>query len=287
MWPGYNDLATRNPGLAAEWHQKRNKTLTPRHVTEFSHRKVWWQCEEGHHWRATIVNRSNGTGCPYCANKIVVAGYNDLKTLRPDLAVQWDKTKNGDFTAAMVTLGSNRYAWWICEKGHSFYAAVVARTHGRNCPYCAHKLPIIGETDFASVHPNLVDEWDYVKNPGMHPQDFSYGSKKKVWWICEKGHRWKTAIVNRHRRGLCPYCSGTRAIPFETDAATVTPHLAREWAADRNDWTCIHDVLPFSNVKCWWRCECGNYWQSTVGARTQGSMCPRCDGKSVYRPRLV
>jgi len=285
---GFNDLASRNPDLAAEWHKKRNRTMTPQQVTEYSHRKVWWVCEEGHYWRAAVANRSKGSGCPYCANKIVVAGCNDLKTLRPDIADQWDKVKNGDFTAEMVTYGSNKKAWWICEKGHSYYAPVVARVRGGNCPYCAHKLPIVGETDFATVHPELVSEWDPIKNTGKLPQDFTCGSTKKVWWTCERGHSWRTAIANRHRGSHCPYCHRILAIPFETDAATVTPHLADEWAADRNHGIDIRNLLPFSNARHWWCCsKCGNYWQSAVGARTQGSMCPRCFGKAGYRPRLV
>ena len=286
--PGFNDLATSNPGLSAEWHHKRNKSLTPNHVSENSHRKVWWQCERGHNWRATVANRSKGTGCPYCASRIADTGVNDLDTLRPDLARQWDKIKNGGLTAAMVTLGSERRVWWICGRGHSYFSPVVARVYGRNCPYCAHKLPIIGETDFATVHPELLDDWDYIKNKGKLPQDYTYGSKKKVWWKCRKGHSWNMSILNRRNGGQCPRCSGFLPTPFETDAAAITPHLEDEWAADLNDGVDIRDVKPFSNIKYWWECSrCGCHWQSTVGARTQGSMCPRCLGRADYRPRLV
>jgi hypothetical protein len=218
----------------------------------------------------------------------VDVGFNDLQSLRPDIAKQWDGLKNAEITPEMVTLGSNRKIWWICEKGHSYCSPVVARTYGSGCPYCAHKLPIVGETDFATVHSELLDEWDNVKNTGKLPQDYTYGSKKKVWWRCEKGHNWRTSIYNRHRGGRCPYCYGVLAIPYETDAATITPHLAIEWASEKNDGIDIRNVKPFSNKSYWWRCKgCGSYWQSTVGARTQGSMCPHCFGKAVYRPRLA
>ena len=285
---GLNDLASRNPTLAGEWCYKRNKALTPQHVTEYSHRKVWWRCEHGHYWKARVANRSNGTGCPYCASKIVDVGVNDLQTLRPDLTRQWDKLKNGGLSADMVTLGSNKKVWWVCEHGHRYCSPVVARVYGRGCPYCTHKLPIVGENDFATVHRELLGEWDNVKNAGRLPQHYTYGSKKRVWWKCDKGHSWKTSICNRHRGSRCPYCYGVLAIPHENDAATITPHLAVEWVTEKNDGIDIHDVLPFSNAKYWWRCEnCGQYWQSTVGARTQGSMCPHCFGKAVYRPRLA
>jgi hypothetical protein len=60
-------LLALNPTLAKEWNQNKNKR-TPKEVAPFSHKKVWWQCtkDENHEWSATIANRSNGQGCPYC-----------------------------------------------------------------------------------------------------------------------------------------------------------------------------------------------------------------------------
>lgn len=68
-WPGFNDLATTFPPLAQEWHPSLNGMLTPRQVTRGSHKKVWWQCREGHVWKAAVYARAkkNGTGCPVCA----------------------------------------------------------------------------------------------------------------------------------------------------------------------------------------------------------------------------
>jgi len=66
-----NNLQALNPDLAAEWHTDKNHPLTPEDVVPGSHKKVWWQCKDGHEWEATIANRSNGRGCPYCAGKKV------------------------------------------------------------------------------------------------------------------------------------------------------------------------------------------------------------------------
>jgi hypothetical protein len=64
----YN-LQIINPNLAKEWHPTRNGFLTPGDVTPFSNKKVWWLCSKDHEWEATISNRSNGRGCPYCAGR--------------------------------------------------------------------------------------------------------------------------------------------------------------------------------------------------------------------------
>lgn len=66
---GYNDLATVNPFLAAQWHPTRNGELKPSDVTRGSKKKVWWLCENGHEWEAVISSRHAGRGCPDCARK--------------------------------------------------------------------------------------------------------------------------------------------------------------------------------------------------------------------------
>ena len=64
---GYNDLATTNPGLAAQWHSTKNGGKTPKSFTAGANKKAWWQCEQGHEWEAIISSRNRGRGCPYCA----------------------------------------------------------------------------------------------------------------------------------------------------------------------------------------------------------------------------
>lgn len=63
---GFNDLETKDPEVAAEWHPTRNGQLKPTAVARFSGRNVWWICSEGHEWRTTVATRSTGSGCPSC-----------------------------------------------------------------------------------------------------------------------------------------------------------------------------------------------------------------------------
>ena len=49
-----------------------------------------WRCEKGHEWEAAVKSRTiNRTGCPYCSHNKVLAGFNDLATLLPDIAAEW------------------------------------------------------------------------------------------------------------------------------------------------------------------------------------------------------
>ena len=55
--------------LLRQWHPTLNGTLTPQMVTVGSHKKVWWQCPEGHVWKAVVYARAGPgkSGCPVCA----------------------------------------------------------------------------------------------------------------------------------------------------------------------------------------------------------------------------
>lgn len=43
----------------------------------------------------------------------------------------------------------------------------------------------------------LLTQWDYEKNGTLTPDRVTYGSHKKVWWICEKGHSWQAIVKSR------------------------------------------------------------------------------------------
>ena len=137
---GETDLETLHPNLAAQWCYELND-LTPDQVTLGSDKRVWWKCELGHTWEATIVSRAGvcKTGCPYCAGRAFLTGYNDLATMRPDIAVQWNYAKNGELTPRFVKYNSRSdKVWWKCKEGHEWQTTPYARTkkNGTNCPVC-------------------------------------------------------------------------------------------------------------------------------------------------------
>ena len=81
---------TTHPDLAAEWSD-RNHPLLPDEVNEKSRRNVWWKCKTcGNEWKSVINARVKGTVCPVCADRAVLAGYNDLATTDRKLLAEWD-----------------------------------------------------------------------------------------------------------------------------------------------------------------------------------------------------
>lgn len=137
---GENDLESQYPGLASEWCAERNGELRPDGVTPSSNRRVWWRCGLGHEWIASVASRVQmRTGCPYCAGRKVLEGFNDLASRFPKLAEQWAMELNGGLKPSEVTTGCSRRVWWRCSEGHVWRAAIYSRTGPKKCgcPICA------------------------------------------------------------------------------------------------------------------------------------------------------
>jgi hypothetical protein len=56
--------------LVTQWHPTKNGNLNPRKVASDWCESVWWICQKGHEWQATIKNRLKGSGCPVCGDSI-------------------------------------------------------------------------------------------------------------------------------------------------------------------------------------------------------------------------
>jgi len=134
---GFNDLGTKDPELALQWHPSKNGDLKPQDVRFSSNKKIWWFCSVGHEWEAIVNNRSKGKGCPYCSGREVITGKNDLSTVNPKLAREWHPSKNGTLTATKVKPKSSRKVWWLGVCGHEWESTVQNRSAGNGCPVCA------------------------------------------------------------------------------------------------------------------------------------------------------
>ena len=147
--PGFNDLASRFPEIAAEWSEK-NLPLTPDAVNEKSTKNVWWKCRIcGYEWKAVVKARVKGGMCPVCAERAVLQGYNDLGTTDPHLLSEWDYEKNSKWTPSNVSKNSMKVVWWKCGAGHSYRAKITDRTiEQKGYPQC--------EAEFQQALPQML-----------------------------------------------------------------------------------------------------------------------------------
>ncbi len=280
---GFNDLATTHPKLAAEWNYNKNGEKRPEYYTQGAEIKVWWKCAEcGYEWEAVLYSRTSRkpTGCPCCAENILVVGKNDLQTVNPCLASEWDNDKNNGTRACDVAANDNRKAWWLDKFSHSWEAVISSRNSGRDCPYCANRLLLRGFNDLETRSPALAAEWDNEKNEQLTPRDVIYGTHDYAWWKCRRGHSWRAPISNRANGANCPYCEHRFVSPGETDLSTVRPDIAAAWDYERNYPLTPDQVIAWANQIVWWRCDkCAQSFLSSVSSRRSPDHCPYCHGK--------
>ena len=138
--------------------------------------------------------------------------------------------------------------------------------------------------DYCVEHdrPGLLREWHPTKNAPLTPEGITYGSKRSVWWKCERGHEWQSMAYTRTDGSGCPYCMGKRAWPGENDLATLRPDLAAQWHPTNNRDMTPADVMEGSHYKAWWICGKGHEWQAQVKSRTIGGTgCPVCANRQL------
>ncbi len=270
--------------LLRQWDREKNAPLTPETVSHGSHQRVWWRCEKGHEWQTAVYHRGEGKGCPYCAGRQVLPGENDLASRMPRLAAQWHPTKNGRLTPEQVFCGSHEKVWWRCERGHVWQARIKARVQGDGCPVCAGKVLRPGEHDLATTHPELAAQWHPTRNGTLTPSGIGAGTRRKVWWVCEKGHEWQAPVMARARGTGCPVCAGRVILPGVNDLASRFPAISAQWHPTKNGRMRPDRISPGSGERVWWRCPLGHDYQARVSARTAGgSDCPYCAGRKVLK----
>jgi len=265
---GFNDLATTHPAIAKEafgWD--------PTLYSQGSDKVELWKCLKSHEYKSAIKNRSLGKGCPFCAGKKVLKGFNDLATTHPELAKEafgWDPTT--------VSAGSKKKFKWICENGHIRTISPQGRFQREQknktiakCVFCTNQKVLKGFNDLATTHPELAKEafgWD--------PATVIAGSDKKLKWKCEQGHVWDAAVNSRRIElkspANCPYCGNYFLWPGFNDLATKYPHIASEslgWDPKK--------VLFGTATRKKWKCKSGHTWTTSVSNRTlKGTGCPSC-----------
>lgn len=210
------DYIISDKQLMSEWDWTANEAegIDPNQLSCGSKQKAHWVCENGHRWIIDIAHRTIGnTHCPYCTNRKVLPGYNDLPSRRPDLMDEWDYSTN-KIDPTTLLYQSSKSVNWVCAKRHKWTVPVYRRTvNGTNCPYCSNKKVMQGYNDLESQHPELMLEWDYNSNT-ISPSAVVSGSKKIANWICPRGHKYTKVIYNRVNGEECPICNKGRGTSF-------------------------------------------------------------------------
>ena len=143
---------------------------------------------------------------------------------------------------------------------------------------------------FADHNPELIPEWHPTKNGNLSPNDVSYGSATKVWWLGKCNHEWKQSLNHRSRGRGCPICARVSRtlsrsknwIDKYGSLEDNNPGLAKQWHPTLNGDLTPRDVTVNSSKRVYWQCEKGHSWDAPINSRNSGVGCPVCS-----RHRLV
>lgn len=275
------------PEILKQWHSSNSVRLEDLSVK--SNVKIIWQCLDfnNHIWTAKVADRINNnklSGCPYCANRKILKGFNDLAHVNPEAVSLW--SNNNTISPDSVLSGSNSKFLWKCDTGHEWEASVYSISVKKTgCPYCNNQKLLLGFNDLESRRPDLIEEWDFQKNTVL-PSEITSGSSLKVHWVCSNNnnHKWETTVLHRnfHNSG-CPSCGNMKEVKVGiNDLKSQSSFLTSEFSKENNELP--ENIYARSTKKYLWVCSNNkeHSWEATPNDRFERNHgCPYCANKRI------
>jgi len=227
--PGKNDAFSLFPELRKRLHSKLNIGLNLDGLHPGNRDiEIVWLCPQNHTWKRPFAEELKSQGCGKCVGFDLWAGHNDLLSQFPRVAAEIAYDLNNgqkgfvELAPDKVHKHSALDSWWRCkEYGHTWKTKVEKRTReGTGCPFCSDRRVWPGFNDLWTKRPDLVNEIDFDKHPGLDPKKLLWVSHDVLNWRCDQGHQWpaqlhlRSSNSNRKPTG-CPNCAVSGFKPDE------------------------------------------------------------------------
>ena len=274
--PGINDLQTKCPAIAAEWHPTKNLPLLPSKTAPFSSEKVWWICRFGHEYKCRVSDRQKGVGCSECSKR--------FRTSLPERIVEYyinqffpDTQSNyrPDFlNGAEIDIYIPSISTGIEYDGERYHQNLdrdktkdllchqsgvrLIRIREKKCPVYDRSDPtfILYDQSDASFSKEITSVLAYL---GIDSSDVDISQDKQK-------------IMERYRNTAI---NGSIADDYPILAQEWDPVLNGELKPENIPSTKSHD-------RYYWKCrKCGYSWPGVLAERIAGTGCPACAGKVV------
>lgn len=268
-----------SPSDKACLHPDLNEGVDTDKLPISSPKKLWWKCEDyPHAYFAPVRHKMDGQGCSVCSGKQILAGFNDLETLRPDIAAQWHPTKNGALQPSEIPKTYSKKVWWVCKNGHEFESLANNRRTSSHCPVCSGKTVLSGYNDVATLYPSLVEFFHPELNGDIELTGIGKGYAPKLWWRRSCGHDVHVRVSNCLNEIPCSYCSGHKVLPGFNDLAVTNPEIVHHWHPTKNHPLTPQNVTKASKTKIWWICDAGHEDLILPANKIKiGARCSYCD----------
>jgi hypothetical protein len=169
---------------------RQGKCLSIQYIN--AHKKMTWQCKEGHTWQATPDDIQQGKWCPYCAHhiKLTIEQMQDLAKLK------------GGICLSTQYLGVDTKLRWKCKQGHIWEATPYhIKNRGTWCPKCSRKE--------AGMNRRLtIEEMQEIgiKKGGDCLSKEYVNERALLQWRCKMNHIWQANAHDIKRGRWCPIC---------------------------------------------------------------------------------
>lgn len=269
-----------------------NRVLTPDEAAEHATRPVLHVCEQGHQFEYSAPSKAMAAGqsltrykpiCGVCTDRRVSVGINDLASQFPEIAIQFDTTRNGGLTAADVAASSKTLYQWVCPEGHPHETSPSKKTAaGYGCPVCSNRVIIPGVNCLVATYPEVAAEWVAPIKGDHTPETIAPGSPRNILWQCPNEHRYAAPVYKRttEEQG-CPTCTRDDLRASRHNIATTHPKVAAEWHPTRNFFYTPQDFCFGEKHKAWWICPEGHEFQQRVDQRCRGYNCSVCSNRKL------
>jgi hypothetical protein len=234
--------------------RKRGRCLAVRYVN--SSQSVRWRCAAGHEWLASAHSIRTGHWCPVCAHN---------QRLRLEEMSQIARERGGRCLSTSYKNGTTPLRW-VCRQGHRWIARPAnvkagSRRKGSWCPRCYNgrrkfhaRLSIAAMKGLAKAREGMCLSTQY------------FGSKFRLRWRCNFGHRWEATPASVVQGSWCPICAHNQRLTLE---------LFQALAANRGG-SCLSKSYLNERIYLRWRCREGHTWKAAPAKVKLGSWCPRC-----------
>lgn len=267
---GVNDLQTKNPDMAAEWHPIKNLPLKPNEIASYSDENVWWVCKFGHEYRCRVSDRQKGVGCSECSKR--------FQTSLPERIVEYYVRK----------------AFPACKSNYK-----PSCLNGAEIDIFIPELSIGIEYDGQRFHQNIIR--DEIKDKMCHKNGIQlirirekkcplYTRSDPTFIINDQSNRCFSEVIRSVLEaigvvGVAVNIEHDKQLIIEEywdtaiggSIAELYPELAKEWHPTKNGELSPEAVSKGSSKKVWWKCsKCGHEWPTRISKRVAGSGCERC-----------
>lgn len=266
------------PEIAKDSDKDKNGACQPSQFSPNSNRKFWWKCRKLHSWKATIASRSRGRGCPHChsqSSNIEFRILSELLYIFPDAShrVKIDNLEVDIFIPEIKTgIEIDGYPW---HKGKSSRDIKKEEKLHRNGVLLVRvrdeRLGAITSTDILYSE-RRVDIFLLKQIINLIRMNGSFNDRhKKFATKYSKLDNFANEELYR------TFVAGKVFASPDASLRSIFPQKAELWDQKKNGKLRPDDIVAYSRIKVWWRCEKGHEWEDWIyRVSSLSEPCPEC-----------